>query len=56
VEPLGAHLQVTCLVDGKLFRALLNSELILKPGDVLHFEPMSNRVRWFDPSTTLAVV
>ena len=31
VEPLGAHLLVTCDLDGKLFRAILDSEMRVKP-------------------------
>lgn len=55
VEPLGAHLLVTCELDGKLFRAILDSEMQVKPGDVLKLAPMPDRIRWFDPATTLAV-
>lgn len=55
VEPLGAHLQVTCDVDGSQFRAVLDSDLQVKAGDTLTLSPMPERVRWFDPDTTLAV-
>ena len=55
VEPLGAHLLVTCEVDGKIFRAVLDSDLTVKPGDVLTLAPQADRVRWFNPETTLAV-
>ncbi|WP_170336601.1 ABC transporter ATP-binding protein [Ruegeria arenilitoris] len=55
VEPLGAHLLVTCDVDGHQFRAVLDSELSVKPGDVLTLAPQEGRGRWFDPETTLAV-
>ena len=55
VEPLGAHLLVTCDVDGHQFRAVLDSELNVKPGDVLTLAPQEGRGRWFDPETTLAV-
>ncbi|MCV3271346.1 ABC transporter ATP-binding protein [Roseobacter sinensis] len=55
VEPLGAHLLVTCEVDGQLFRAVLDSDLKVKPGEVLTLTPQPDRVRWFDPQTTLAV-
>ena len=55
VEPLGAHLLVTCDVDGTLFRAVLDSDLQIKPGDTLTLAPQPDRVRWFDPETTLAV-
>ncbi|MBU2956066.1 ABC transporter ATP-binding protein [Paracoccus sp. 1_MG-2023] len=55
VEPLGAHLQVTCDVDGTAIRAVLDSDLTLKPGDAIHLAPQPDRVRWFDPNTTKAV-
>ena len=55
VEPLGAHLLVTGTVDGHLFRAVLDSDLVVKQGDVLTLAPLTDRVRWYDPDTTLAV-
>lgn len=55
VEPLGAHLLVTCDVDGAMFRAVLDSDMVVKPGETLTLAPQPDRVRWFDPETTLAV-
>lgn len=55
VEPLGAHLLVTCDVGGAMFRATLDSDLAVKPGDHLTLTPQPDRIRWFDPETTLAV-
>jgi len=55
VEPLGAHLLVTCAVEGAMFRAVLDSDLTVRVGDTLTFAPQPGRVRWFDPQTTLAV-
>ena len=56
VEPLGAHLLVTCDVEGELFRAVLDSELVVKTRrDTLTLAPQPDRIRWFDPETTLAV-
>lgn len=55
VEPLGAHLLVTCELDGGLFRAVLDSEMQVKPGEVLKLQPTADRIRWFNPETTLAV-
>jgi len=55
VEPLGAHLLVTCDVEGAMFRAVLDSDMVVKPGDTLTLAPQADRVRWFDPETTLAV-
>ncbi|MBV2361545.1 ABC transporter ATP-binding protein [Thalassococcus sp. CAU 1522] len=55
VEPLGAYLLVTCDVGGALFRAVLDSDTPVKPGDRLTLAPQPDRVRWFDPETTLAV-
>ncbi len=55
VEPLGAHLLVTCAVEGHQFRAVLDSDLVVKPGETLTFAPLADRVRWFDPDTQKAV-
>lgn len=55
VEPLGAHLLVTCDVDGHMFRAVLDSDLTLKSGDVIRLAPQQDRIRWFNPKTTQAV-
>ncbi|MGV6802741.1 MAG: ABC transporter ATP-binding protein [Ruegeria sp.] len=55
VEPLGAHLLVTCDVEGAMFRAVLDSDLSVKPGDTLTLAAQPDRVRWFDPETTLTV-
>ncbi len=55
IEPLGAHTLVTTEVDGKLFRAVLDSDLKVAPGDELRLRPKSDRIRWFDPETTVAV-
>ena len=55
VEPLGAHLLVTCEVNGTMIRAILDSDLSVKPGDALTLAPQPDRVRWFDPQSTLAV-
>jgi multiple sugar transport system ATP-binding protein len=54
VEPLGAHTLVTCEVEGKLFRAVLDSDLSVAPGDELSLVPKADRIRWFDPETTKA--
>ncbi len=55
MEPLGAHLLATCQVDGKMFRAILDSEAKHKVGDVVTFAPMNDRIRWFDTETTQAL-
>ncbi len=55
VEPLGAHLLITCEVQGSMFRAVLDSDMSVKPGDQLILAPQPDRMRWFDPDTTLAV-
>jgi multiple sugar transport system ATP-binding protein len=52
IEPLGAHTLVTSEVDGKLFRAVLDSDLKVAPGDELSLVPKPDRVRWFDPETS----
>lgn len=55
VEPLGAHLLVTCDVDGHLFRAVLDSDLVIHAGDTIKLAPQLDRIRWFDQSTTQAI-
>ncbi|PPB80866.1 multiple sugar transport system ATP-binding protein [Albidovulum inexpectatum] len=55
VEPLGAHVLVTCDVDGAMLRAVLDSDISLNPGDRLTLAPQPDRIRWFDPETTRAV-
>lgn len=55
VEPLGAHILVTCDAGGHLFRAVLDSRNSAKAGDVLHLMPIDGRIRWFDSETTLLV-
>ena len=55
VEPLGAHLLVTCDVEGELFRAVLDSDDVIHAGDTLTLAPAPDRIRWFDPNTTEAV-
>jgi multiple sugar transport system ATP-binding protein len=55
VEPLGAHTLVTTEVDGGLFRAILDSDVKVAPGDELSLVPKPDRIRWFDPETSVAV-
>jgi multiple sugar transport system ATP-binding protein len=55
VEPLGAHTLVTCDIDGAMFRAVLDSDIRVAPGDELSLVPKADRVRWFDPETAAAV-
>jgi multiple sugar transport system ATP-binding protein len=55
VEPLGPHTLVTATVAGQPFRAVLDSTLTPRPGDVLHLAPMADRIRWFNPETQKAL-
>ncbi|GLQ55241.1 ABC transporter ATP-binding protein [Devosia nitrariae] len=55
VEPLGAHTLVTTDIEGAMFRAVLDSDIRVSPGDELSLVPKPDRVRWFDPETTAAV-
>jgi multiple sugar transport system ATP-binding protein len=48
VEPLGAHQLVTMTVGGHLFRAVLESDYKVEPGDQLALAPRTDRIRWFD--------
>lgn len=56
VEPLGAHLLVTCDVEGTLFRAILDSDSKVHPKDTLTVAPQLDRIRWFDPDTKMALL
>jgi multiple sugar transport system ATP-binding protein len=55
VEPLGAHTLITSEVDGRLFRAVLDSTTAVRTGDLLTLAPKPDRIRWFDPETTAAL-
>jgi multiple sugar transport system ATP-binding protein len=54
VEPLGAHILVTCAVGNIPFRAVLDSDIKVSVGDGLSFVPRRDRIRWFDARTGLA--
>jgi multiple sugar transport system ATP-binding protein len=54
VEPLGAHTLVTTEVEGALFRAVLDSDVRINPGDELSLVPKPERIRWFDVETSAA--
>lgn len=56
VEPLGAHLLVTCDIEGALFRAVLDSDMQVKVGETLTLAPQSDRIRWFNPETTKVIM
>jgi len=55
VEPLGSHVLASCNVDNNLFRVVLDSDSSIGAGDVLNLQPISDRVRWFDVDSGLAV-
>jgi multiple sugar transport system ATP-binding protein len=55
IEPLGAHTLVTSEVEGALFRAVLDSDIKVAPGDELSLVPKADRIRWFDPETSQAI-
>jgi multiple sugar transport system ATP-binding protein len=55
VEPLGSHLLVSLDVAGHLFRAVLESDLAVSPGDTLTLAPKLDRVRWFNEATGAAI-
>ena len=46
---------VYAVTPGGIFRATLESDLALKPGENLTLSPRPDRVRWFDPETTQAL-
>jgi len=55
VEPLGAHQLVTMTVDGRLFRATIDSDKPVQPGSQLTLTPRIDRIRWFDRETENAI-
>ena len=55
VEPLGPHVLLTCDVAGQSFRAVLESDLKVEPGDMIKLEPMAERIRWFDLDSQHAI-
>lgn len=55
VEPLGPHLLLTCDVAGCTFRATVDNDHAVNPGDIRYFAPQPDRIRWFDPITDLAL-
>ncbi|MDC1223042.1 ABC transporter ATP-binding protein [Planktomarina temperata] len=55
VEPLGAHVLVTCAIDGQMFRAVLDSDTKLAAGETITLQPNAGRVRWFDPQSQVLV-
>lgn len=55
VEPLGPHTLVTAQVAGQPFRAVLDSDRHITPGEVITLAPIPDRIRWFDPATQKAI-
>ncbi|TVR07555.1 MAG: ABC transporter ATP-binding protein [Salinarimonadaceae bacterium] len=55
VEPLGPHTLITAEVAGQPFRAVLESDRQVAPGDVITLAPVPDRIRWFDPETHKAI-
>jgi multiple sugar transport system ATP-binding protein len=55
VEPLGAHVLVTCAIDGQMFRAVLDSDTKLAAGETITLQPNADRIRWFDPQSQVLV-
>lgn len=56
VEPLGAHLLVTCDIENHTLRAILESDLQIASNDKLILSPQTERIRWFDSNTNLSVI
>ncbi|HWT30268.1 MAG TPA: TOBE domain-containing protein, partial [Propylenella sp.] len=55
VEPLGPHQLVSLQVDGRLFRAVLDNHHRIRAGEELVLAPKTDRVRWFDAETGVAI-
>lgn len=55
IEPLGPHLLVTASIADTAFRAILDLDEQVKVGDQIFLNPILDRIRWFDPSSKLAI-
>ncbi|MDC0379893.1 TOBE domain-containing protein, partial [Litorivicinus sp.] len=55
IEPLGPHLLVTTSIADTAFRAILDLDSHVQVGDQIFLKPILERIRWFDPSSKLAV-
>jgi multiple sugar transport system ATP-binding protein len=55
IEPLGPHLLVTTSIADTTFRAILDLDEQVKVGDQIFLNPILDRIRWFDPSSKLAI-
>ena len=55
VEPLGPHKLLTVDVAGHLFRAVVDNEHAVEPGQAISLRPKPGRGRWFDAETGLAL-
>ncbi|MGY6695814.1 MAG: ABC transporter ATP-binding protein [Roseinatronobacter sp.] len=55
VEPLGPHTLLTAQVAGQPFRAIVESDHHIAPGDTITLAPIPDRIRWFDPETHKAI-
>ncbi len=55
IEPLGPHLLVTTSIADTAFRAILDLDEQVKVGDQIFLNPILDRIRWFDPSSKLAI-
>ena len=55
IEPLGPHLLVTTSIADTAFRAILDLDSHVQVDDQIFLKPILERIRWFDPSSKLAV-
>ena len=55
IESLGPHTLITAQVAGQPFRAILESDRQIRPGETLTLAPIPDRIRWFDPETQKAI-
>ncbi|MBF9235433.1 ABC transporter ATP-binding protein [Microvirga alba] len=55
VEPLGPHQLVTLDIDGHLFRAVIENDHKIAPGETLVLAPRADRIRWFDRASGAAI-
>ncbi|MGK9230963.1 ABC transporter ATP-binding protein [Inquilinus limosus] len=55
IEPLGPHKLLTLDVAGHRFRAVVDNEHAVEPGQPISLRPKPGRVRWFDAETGHAI-
>ena len=51
VEPLGSHVLVTARIEDQLVKVMTGIDAQIKAGDDLWLQPVTSKLRWFDPAS-----